>query len=333
LPNDTFSYTQDYLNTIYSGYATYSDNFYGIGFQLGLRSEYFARLIEDTGLGEPAEFNKFMFYPSVHLSKSLNDKHQLQLSYSRRINRPQAWLLNNTPSYIDPYNIFKGSPFLKPEYTDAYEFNYRVVFQKVTFSAQSYFRYTTNLFTSLRNLQSNGIMVHQLTNSKDQTAYGQELGFDFNIFKWWQINTGTNIYHYSLRTLINSDEKTSAINTWDARLVSSFNLKWGTRLQAVTYMRGKNKDAMGTNEGFYTCNLAVNQSLMKGKANIGLSAQNIFNSIKFDYLTQSNTFNNKYNIQAEGPIIMLNFSYSFNNFQNKNRGRADDLQFKGGGAF
>jgi hypothetical protein len=31
--------------------------------------------------------------------------------------------------------------------------------------------------------------------------------------------------------------------------------------------------------------------------------------------------------------LMFTASYTFNNFQNKQRGRADDASFKGGGAF
>ena len=100
--NDTFSYNLDYLNTIYSGYATYSGTALGIGYQLGLRSEYFMRSIDITSETAPIEYNKFMFYPSVHFSKNFNEKHQLQLSYSRRINRPEPWLLNNTSSFVDP---------------------------------------------------------------------------------------------------------------------------------------------------------------------------------------------------------------------------------------
>ena len=72
---------------------------------------------------------------------------------------------------------------------------------------------------------------------------------------------------------------------------------------------------------------------MKGKVNVGLSAQNIFNSIKFDYRASSSNYSNNYAIAAEGLVLQLTASYSFNNFQNKQRGRADDASFKGGGAF
>jgi outer membrane receptor protein involved in Fe transport len=331
--NDTFSYIQHYVNTIYSGYIMYSDTKWGIGYQVGMRSEYFTRIIDFTNASSPFQYNKFMLYPSLHFSKEINQKHQFQLSYSRRINRPQAYLLTYTPSYIDPQNIFKGSPYLKPEITDAYEFNFREAGKIVTFSAQSYFRNTTDCFTTLRLLGSDGIMVHQLVNAKSQQALGEELGIDLNLYKWWQINSGANLYHYTINALVDTAYSKKAINTWDARLISNFTLKWGTRIQLIGYYRAAGLDAQGKFTGFFTSNLAVNQTIMKGKINFGISAENIFNSIDFDYSVKGQSFDNNYHILAEGPVFRFNFAFNFNNFSDKQRGRADDTNFKGGGAF
>jgi outer membrane receptor protein involved in Fe transport len=331
--NDTFSYKLDYVNSIYSGYITYSNTVWGIGYQIGLRSEYFMRSIDISNMTDPIDFNKFMFYPSVHLSKQFNDKHQMQVSYSRRINRPQPWLLNNTPGYVDPYNIFMGSPYLKPEYTDAYELNYRTIQGIFTVSIQTYYRNTTNSFTALRLMQDDGIMIHQLINAENQQSYGVELGIDVKVAKWWQVSTNTNVYNYTLSALVSDEEKSQRVNTWDARLVNSFNLKWGTSIQSVLYYRAPSVDAQGKFGGFYTTNLAISQPLLKGKATIGLSAQNLLNSIDFNYSVAGYNFDNNYHIIGEGPEFMVNFTYNFNNFQNRNRGRNDDTQFKGGGAF
>jgi len=267
------------------------------------------------------------------LSKSIGERHQVQLSYSRRINRPVPYLLNDIPQYIDPENVFMGNPQLKPEYTDSYEFNYRGSISIFTISSQTYFRNVTNIFQSLRLMDANGVMTHQLANSKNQMAYGEEIGLDFKLAKWWQISTGANLYHYKLNTLVNSTEIKQEAFTWDARVISNFQLKWGTRIQAIGYYRAPNYDAMGKNSGFFVANLALNQPVLKGNGNVSLSAQNIFDSIKFNYSTSGSSFDNKYVIQAEGPVFILNFSYTFNNFHNKNRGRADDINFKGGGAF
>lgn len=331
--NEDYSYLLDYLNAIYSGYAMYSNKIAGINYQLGVRSEYFARNIDIDTEDAPLEFNKFMLYPSVHFSKEVMEKHQFQLSYGRRINRPQPWLLNNTPSYIDPYNIFQGNPNLKFEYVDAFEFNYRVTFKKVTLSTQTYYRYTSNAFTQLRLLGDDGIMVHKLTNAESQTSYGIEQGVDYTVFKWWQLSANVNVYNYTLKTMVLNDEIKQQVYTWDARLNANFNFNKGTRIQATGYYRAPSVDAMGENSGFFVCNLGLNQSFLKGKLRAGLTAENILNTIKFDYSVASELFNNKYSIHAEGPVLVANITYNFNNFQHKNRGRNDDIDFKGGGGF
>jgi outer membrane receptor protein involved in Fe transport len=242
-------------------------------------------------------------------------------------------LLNKTPGYIDPYNIFQGSPTLEPEFTDAFELNYRVSYKITTFSAQTYFRNTTNSFNTRRTLQDNGIMVHEFINANSQQSYGVELGLDFNLTKKWQLSTGGNVYHYTLDAQAGSGETSRSSNSWDARLITNYSLKWGTKLQAVVYTRGPQIDAQGKSDGFYTVNLGVNQPLVKGKVNLGISAENLFDSIKFDYSATGVNYDNKYTIAAEGLVLRLTASYTFNNFQNKQRGRADDASFKGGGAF
>lgn len=333
IPNQKFTYRLDYLNDIYSGYATYSGTKWGVGYMVGLRSEFFTRQITFSNDSIDYNFDKFMLYPSLHLSKDINGKHQFQLSYSRRINRPQPWILNNQPGYVDPYNIFQGSPYLEPEYTDAFELNYRLMYKILTTSIQTYFRNTSNSFNTLRLLQDDGIMVHQLINTDRQQSYGIEGSIDLNLTKWWQLSTGGNLYHYTIESLVENKQNSRDANSWDARLISNFTLKWGSRIQGVLYFQGSGIDAQGSTSGFYTVNLAVNQPILKGKANIGLSAQNLFDSIKFDYTVSNEKYDNSYKIRAEGPVLMLTASYSFNNFQNKQRGRSDDASFKGGGMF
>ncbi|MFN8256514.1 MAG: TonB-dependent receptor [Bacteroidales bacterium] len=331
--NDEYSYYLNYYNDIYSGYATISGNLKGFNYQLGLRTEFFNRNIYVDTETDPYLYDKFMLYPTLHFSKQVKEKHQFQLSYGRRINRPQPWLLNTTPFYVDPNNIFMGNPNLKFEYVDAFEFNYRVGLKKVSLSTQTYLRNTTNAFTALRLMDENGIMTHLLVNAENQLSVGLEQNVDIELFKWWKLSANVNVYNYKLRTLISNSEKTQQVNTWDGRLVSGFNFKTSTRVQATAYYRAKGVDAMGETSGIYTINLAVNQGFLKGKLNLGITGQNLFNTLKFDYTVKTEQFDNCYSITEEGPIVLFNLSYNFNNFQQKNRGRNDDIDFKGGGGF
>ena len=319
LQNDTFSYTQDYDNSIYSGYVTFSGNLKGLEYQFGIRSEFFTRNNVVSNADTNPKFNKFMLYPSVHLSKSVNDKHM--------------FLLNNTPSYIDPNNIFMGNTDLKFEFSDNFELNYRVVFNKLTLSTQTYLRNTTNSFQAVRLLNDNGQMIHQLTNAKSQVALGLEQEVNYKLFPWWQINSYINVYSYTLKTLVASSEKVQKVNTWDARIISNINLKSNTFFQVIGYYRAPGVDAMGETSGIALCNLAVNQVLFKGKVNAGITAYNIFNSIEFDYDVRTENYFNQHHLKSDFPYVMANISINLNNFQSKNRGSQDAASFKGGGAF
>lgn len=329
-----FSTRLDYYNNIYSGYATWSGKLIGVEYMAGVRGEYFQRSIKFSRYAGSFDYNKFMVYPSLHLSKTINNAHQFQLSYSRRINRPQPYVLNFTPVYIDPDNQFIGSPYLKPEFTDAFELNYRWMYKIMTLSAQTYYRITTNSLSTSRKMNDEGIIIHQLINADNQTSYGIEGGLDFNLAKWWQLSTGVNFYHYNIEANEVAENFSREAYSWDARWINSFNVpKTGTRFQTVLYVRGKGIDAQGESGSFYVVNLSAGQSLMKGKLNLGLSVQDLCHSIKFHYTVDSEGFNNDYYINVKGPVVMGTLSYTFNNFRDKQRGRADDINFKGGGAF
>ena len=222
---------------------------------------------------------------------------------------------------------------MKPEYTDAYELNYRFAAKVFSAFLQSYYRNTIHSFSAVRELKSDGITYHELVNADNSKSYGIELGADINLAQWWQISTGANIYHYTVEAEISGTKADQSTNTWDARLVSNWGLKWGTRLQAIAYYRAPSVDVQGKITDLYVINLAVSQVFMKGKANLSLVVQDLFKTANFTYSFQAPGVNNRYHITNEGQIIMVNFSYSFNNFQQKQRGRNDDSSFGGGRAF
>jgi len=334
LRNDNFCYIMNYYNSIYSGYAMFSKTFWGIQGQLGIRSEYFTRDMYVDGITtDSLAYNKFMFYPSVHISKSFKNQHQLQASYSRRIRRPQPYVLNTIPRFVDENNIFIGNTRLTPEYTDGFELNYMLPVGKASLSAQTYYRRTSNPMTTVRYLGSDGKMYHQLTNGKYQQAFGIELGANLKVLSWWSMNANADLYHYELNTDVLQENKMRSNNTWEIRWINNFNLKTGTSLQSVAYYRGPNVDAGGKIDGFYTVNLSAGQSFFKGKLNVTLRADNVFSSVKFGYHAEGQGYNNDYYIANEGASFTVNVAYKLNNFKSKKAGRADDTEFKGGGMF
>jgi len=331
-----FSNQLHYYRYIHAGYATYANEFKGFKYKIGIRGEYTDRRINiDTESTEEKDFvlnNQPDWFPSVHISRDFKNGYALQASYSRRITRPNAWLLNNNPKYFDANNIFYGSPDLLPQYTDSYELNYRKPFKKVFVSVQTYYRHTTNGFTQERKpIEGTTKFSHKLINNNSEQAIGAELMNSIDVTKWLKLNIGGNLFNRMEEGIIDGTEQSVSDFTWNAFTNANFNLKHDIRLQLTAYYAAPEKDLYGDRTPIYVFNVGANKSFFKGKLTAGISARDILNTLKFDYNTTDVLGSSEYTIEPEGPTVSLNLSYRINNFKNKQRGKQDDNEFSGSG--
>jgi outer membrane receptor protein involved in Fe transport len=65
------------------------------------------------------------FVPSLFLSRKLNDRSNIRLSYSKRINRPDYRELNPFVNTTDPNNFTSGNPYLSPEIQHSIELGWK----------------------------------------------------------------------------------------------------------------------------------------------------------------------------------------------------------------
>src|SRR5690606_17573639 len=87
-------------------------------------------------------------FPSIFLSQKLKGDHELQLNYSRRIQRP--WFRDLLPNIeYNANSARRGNPVLTPEFTNSFELSYLKDFdRKVNVLASVYFRNTNNAITN-----------------------------------------------------------------------------------------------------------------------------------------------------------------------------------------
>ncbi|MEJ7677323.1 MAG: outer membrane beta-barrel family protein [Segetibacter sp.] len=147
IPSATSNYTSD--DNVYAAYLSITSSIKNFGYKLGLRAESSDYTGELTKSGEKFS-NKYpvSLFPSIFLSQKLNDKQELQMSYTRRINRPNFFQLIPFIDYTDPLNITKGNPDLVPEFTNSLELSYSKTFEKNNMLLASlYYKKTTDLIT------------------------------------------------------------------------------------------------------------------------------------------------------------------------------------------
>lgn len=220
---------------VYAAYTTYTSTLGRWNYQLGLRlesSDYRGEL-PDKGLSFDIRFPISLF-PSVFLSRKAEKDQEIQLNYTRKINRPNFWQLYPFTDYSDSLNISRGNPDLRPEFTNSLEFSYQKNFKnRDNFIASVYYKRTEGLITRYQTretLPTNGkdILINTYINAQSSYLAGLELISKNKITKIWELTTNLNLFQSGI--ILNDPTLTVAdpLPSWQLKM--NHTIKVGKRM-------------------------------------------------------------------------------------------------------
>lgn len=99
--------------------------FAGIDLKAGLRYEYTSSNLGSVEQPDIVDRKFGEWFPSVFLSKELNENNAVNLAYSRRITRPTFNDMAPFVIFLDPYTFFSGNAALQPATTDNFKLSFR----------------------------------------------------------------------------------------------------------------------------------------------------------------------------------------------------------------
>ena len=253
VPAASTNYTN--TNNVYAGYVSFTSAIKDFGYQVGLRGEssnYTGQVFntkQQFGNSYPLSL-----FPSVFLSQKLKNKQELQISYTRRINRPNFFQLIPYTNYTDSLNITRGNPNLVPQFTNSLEMSYMKTFKgNNTFLASLYYKRTDNLITSFLDTFTNAISgKNDLVNTYINASYSQTVGAEFtsvnNITNWWDLTSNINLYNSKINTS-NVTASQNALWSWFGKLNSNFKLPAKFKLQITGMYQSKTNLPVNTGGG------------------------------------------------------------------------------------
>lgn len=307
----------DFSRDIHSLYATWSNSTKGVGYQLGLRTEYTDRSITYSGANEVYGINRWDFFPTIHISFNLSESQQFTTSYTRRIQRPRSHFLEPFTTHVDAYNIRKGNPALEPEYIDSYEAGYQLQLAEGFISAEIYHRKTNNKIEQIRSVYSENVMLQTFANIGSDYSTGVEAIFNYNPAKWWMINIMGNVYQYRINGELYGGNVDQSSTNWNTRINNTFTITKTTKLQIDGMYNSPTTSAQGRREGFAFSNLAVRQDLFNNKLNLTFSVRDVLNTAKFGFESNGPDFYSKSKFDMRSPVFALSVSYKINNYKQK----------------
>ena len=263
----------------------------------------------------------------------------MQLSYTRRIKRPNFFQLIPFIDSTDKLNITKGNPDLVPEFTQSFELNYLKQFAgNNSLLASLYYKKTSNLITNYLTQQTdantgNTSLISTFINANSAYSAGAEITSQNTITKWWSTSIDVNLYNSKINTENISDVAQNARWSWFAKFNNNFKLPSNFSIQLTGMYQSKTNLPVNNNQGgpggggppgmmsqsasqgyissFYAIDFAVKKTLFNNKLAVSLSVNDILKSRQQNQYSYSTYFTQEYNRIRDPQMIRLNLSYSF----------------------
>jgi outer membrane receptor protein involved in Fe transport len=333
--------TSNYKNneSVYAAYVTFSSSIHNFSYKLGLRtesSEYTGQLIQ-TGQKFSNSYPASLF-PTIFLSQKLKHDQEVQLSATRRINRPNFFQLIPFADSTDRLNITKGNPNLVPEFTQSLELSYLKTFKgNHTLLGSVYYKYTDNTITSYIDQQTDPAtgktaLINTFINAASSYTTGAEVTVQNYLTKWWDVSTNINAYNSKIDAGTTAVANQKALWSVFGKLNSNFKLPKAIDLQLTATYQSKTNLPINTNNGFgggppgleaqsasqgfirsfYGIDLALKKSFLKSKAlSATIAVSDIFRSRLTDQYSYSAYFTQNYTRLRNPQMIRLNIAYRF----------------------
>ena len=318
----TLSNNFDYHQQNYAAYVTYTDKWGKLGAQLGLRGEY--SLINFISDGVNYNIHYIQPFPSANVNYAFDDRDQLQLTYSRRLNRPRGMQLNPYVNTSDTTNWTFGNPKLTPEYFNSLELNYMKTWDDHSLSASVYYHLTTNVIQSVSWLDNTGIMMTTPMNGSKSEAEGLELILKDNFFRFIDLTTTLNLFYTQLHASTFYENK-DTINigsqesfAWNVKSIANVMLPANFAFQVIGNYNAPYILAQGKNLGNYSVDFGLRKTFLNRKLTANFTIRDIFNSRKDRVDSWGSGYTQQSLSYYNGRMFGINLTYNFGS-QGKNK--------------
>ncbi len=315
----------DYTENVHALYVQAGNKFNRWSIQLGLRSE-----LSDvrTYLKQTDERNNrtyFDLFPTAHTTFEINEFNSVQVSYSRRINRPHFWYLNPFNNFTDARNIRTGNPNLDPEYTDSYDLGYLRSNGTFRFYGGGYFRDTDKVIERISEVNAQGITYLIPYNLSEQQSFGVESNVSVDPFEWWRLAGDVNAFRAITTGEYNGEDLESDTYSWNGRASSNLQFKNDLDIQANFYYRGPQETTQGKRKAYYMLNVGVSKDILNGDGTLTLNVRDVLNSQKYRYILDRPNLYSENEFRWSTRSVDLTFIYRLNQSKKEPRenGRGD----------
>ena len=310
----------DMINAAYINYN--SKTILGISYQAGLRFEqsYYKGTIKNKNQSfsynypSMAEDLLKSIFPGIYFSKKLVKNQEVQVNFSRKIQRPNFFQLMPFIMFADKQNYRIGNPQLKPEFKNIAEINYNNIFTNGSYLGSCYFRYEEQPITDVAypSLSDPTVLVNTTVNGKNSIRYGLEHTFKYTLFKNLDATINLNAFYIYLNGIVvpTEPEVTTKGYAYNTKATLSYRFPKQLTLQVNGNYESPRILLLGYSLPIYSMDVSINK-MVGTKWVINATLSDAFNTRRMGTNFQTPYYIQELSRRRESRYVRLTLTYIF----------------------
>jgi outer membrane receptor protein involved in Fe transport len=308
----------DFSQAVHAFYGTYQFDAGKFEAQIGLRAEQVELDIDQITDRISIERDYFRLYPTAHLGYELSGTEQLRASYSRRIQRPSAQDLNPYTIYLDPLNLRRGNPFLRPEVTNSFEASWQRRKGSTFYSITGFYRTSQGGVTDIVQDLGDGVFLNTRANLATGERVGVEVVANGRLTKKLTYNaSGTFLWNEIDPRQGGVGAKRSG-TTGTVRASLTWQPDTKDFFQLSGNLSGRQLIAQGFRSPGGVLNLGYRRKLDE-RFSLTLTGQNVLGTARQRTVIDTAVLRDRIRQSGFGPIVMLGLSWNLGSQSGRRR--------------
>lgn len=304
-----------YDENINAAYAVFSAVMKKWEFSTGLRVEN--TNAKGTQVTTDSNFTRKYtnLFPNLGVGYNMSDKNQLNLSYSRRLRRPDYDDLNPFIFFLDSLTYGQGNPYLQPQFSNNIEISH--TYNKFLTTTLNYTQ-TDDIITQIIKMDNDLKTAFQTKeNFSKMKQWGITVTANKQINKWWNINIYANGFSNQFDGLYNDGSGDVPVEVditgFMGNMTNSivFAKSWTTEISG--WYTSRLTEGLLVGGQMWSMNAALSKKVLNNKGTVKLGVRDIFRTNNFRAASRYadvdiDVFNNR---KSDNPQVSLSFSYKF----------------------
>lgn len=339
-----------YNMSIYSAYATFGQKWTKFSYQVGARLESYKVEADFNHGAQRFKDDYITVYPSLFAGYNINEKNMLQLSFSRRVDRPSVEQTKLVREFSTPLLTAIGNPSLVPQFTNSVEFNYTKMFgQGSSVTGGVYYRFINDeinrIFYPNEATANTDDQIMSFGNFDKNSAWGFEISANYRITKWWDIQPAIDFSAIKQQGLVSQQIDGSTnyefitrkvdVNAFNARLNSNFRVSERLSFLLFGFYRGPVDGVQANSKEMYKIDSGMRYTLLDNRMSLSLRFNDMFKTMRYAF-DSTNPFNQSGEFRWESRTVYFGLNYRFGGGKNRameRKQRDDNTKQSSGGMF